>query len=68
MVASTNSPPARITFNSQIPNLSIMNQNVGGILRNTSHNFRNQGYGSCYNINEDKIHCLKHSMLYNISF
>ena len=33
-----NHPP--ITLNSQIPNLSIINQNVCEILRNTSHNFR----------------------------
>jgi len=35
-----NRPP--ITLNSQIPNLSIINQNVPEIIRNTSHNFRQQ--------------------------
>ena len=48
-------PLAHITLNTQIPNLSIINQNVGEIIISTSHNFRKQGYISYYNINQDKI-------------
>ena len=40
MVALTVPP---ITLNSQIANLSIINQNVREILSNTSHKFRQQG-------------------------
>ena len=39
MVASTDSSSAHITLNPQIPNFSIINQNVGEILRNTSTQF-----------------------------
>ena len=52
-----------ITLSFQLPNLYTINQKLGVILRNTTHNFRQQGYTSYYNINQDTIQCLIYSNL-----
>ena len=55
--------PIHIMLNFQIPNLSTINHKIGAILRNATHNFRQQGYTSHYNINQDTIQCLIYSNL-----
>ena len=42
--------------------------NLGAILRNATHNFRQQGYTSNYNMNQDKIQCLRYSKLLQYLF
>lgn len=42
---------AHITLNFQIPYFSTINKKIGGIVRNETHNFRQQGHNSYYDIN-----------------
>ena len=56
-------PLAHITLNYPIPNLYTLKQNIDAILRNTTHDFEEQGYTSYNNINEDTIQFLIHSNL-----
>lgn len=60
--------PIHITLNFQIPNFSTINHKIGAILRNETHNFRQEGYTSNYNMNEHKIQCLRHFKLLQYLF
>lgn len=42
---------AHITLNFQIPYFSTINNKIGGIIRNETCNFRQQGHNSHYDIN-----------------